>query len=291
MCVCVCLCCAEGPRRKREEQLETNNKILLQKLEKARASAPKVRYHDDDAALHHQAHARTPRNAVHSLDDSVAETPASYSSHTSPPQVRDSRGRAAAWAPQGETPTTVSRGGCGGALSSTGGQMVTAARAMNRVRGTSSLIGAPRGSVGSLMSNDADGGGKFIRSGPDGMGGKIRNFNLLSRTPRHVARFHPLTYHIPPPPGTVHVCVQDHSAAQMRTGFSERPSNPAGSRNIVCNPAGIITAGAKRPNSAPAKTSTKAEASKKPRSTGDISSFFGPPKAGAHDVSQAPKLP
>jgi hypothetical protein len=169
-------CCAEGQRRKREDQLETNNKILRQKLEKARASAPKVGHQDDDASLHHQAHPQTSRNAMHSLDDSAAETPASHSTHASPPQVRESRGRAAAWAPQGETPTTVSRGGCGGALSNAGGQLVAAARAKSRVRGTSSLIGAARGKLGasSLMSNDADGGGKFIRSGPDGMGGKIR---------------------------------------------------------------------------------------------------------------------
>jgi hypothetical protein len=81
------------------------------------------------------------------------------------------------------------------------------------------------------------------------------------------------------------VCVQAEHSAHIRTGLSERPLKPAGARNIVCNLAGIITAGAKRPNFAPAKTTSKAEASKKPRSTGDISSFFGPPKAVSDNIN------
>lgn len=71
---------------------------------------------------------------------------------------------------QGQTPMTVSRlSGISGSATTAASGNFGAARAKSRVRGVGSLMGAARGS--SLMSNDADEGGRFIRSGPDGMGG------------------------------------------------------------------------------------------------------------------------
>jgi len=191
-----------------------------------------------------------------------------------------------------DTPMTISRssGVSGGVSSATSGHLA-AARANSRVRGVGSFLGAARGS--SLMSNDADEGGRFIRSGPDGMGGEMllihdcmlllwSNDDVCNLALLQVAVF-PLTIlllHALACTGIVHICVQaEKSGASMLRG-SERPIQSAIPRSIACNPVGVPVARSKRPHSnslqpANSKSEAKREAPKKQRPN-NISSFFGP---------------
>jgi hypothetical protein len=166
---------AENQRRRREEQLLADNKILRHKLEKSRASL-----HESQGV---QASAGQHTGSAQTRSEQQQPVLAGSPAHASPSEARRAEERIAALADsREETPKTISRGGMVGAVR-TGSyplpSLPTAANNAKSRRGAGSLVRPVQG--GSLMSNDTDAGGRFIRSGPDGMGGAT--FCSLCSTP------------------------------------------------------------------------------------------------------------
>jgi len=119
-------------------------KILRQKLEKSRASAHESQGAQASAALR-----------------AGSPVPAS-------PRRHEERSAATADL-QDETPKTIGHGVAGGMRPGTYPVLLAVANTAKSRRGLGSLVRPVQ--TGSLLSNDVDFGGRFIRSGPDGMGG------------------------------------------------------------------------------------------------------------------------
>jgi len=162
-------CFAESQRRKREEMLETSNTLLRQKLEKARASAHMPQ--EDDANTSLRVQTSTPRSGGAVSEDMSRSV---LQSRASPPDMHTAEGSMSGRSVLQEcspVPERHSRGRLMGASSSASGHLVSAARVTSRVLGMGSLMGTSKGSP-SFMSNHPDQGGRYVRSGPDGMGGE-----------------------------------------------------------------------------------------------------------------------
>ena len=182
----------------------SENKILRQKLHKARESA----------GAHQQVAPATPSSARgDELASSTAEhdsdlTLSTRSATGSPTSAGDGRGNRTITAQAGtragfHTPQTVAKGGgetdgaachvsasaaswsrLGGSAEAGShlpmvptklvGHELPLAKAKSRMRSCGSLVRQPTNAASApwFMSNDPDDGGRFIRSGPDGMGGK-----------------------------------------------------------------------------------------------------------------------
>jgi hypothetical protein len=261
------LCFAESQRRKREDMLETSNTLLRQKLEKARASAHMLQGDDANSSLGVQT--STPRSgwaASEEMSGSVLQ------SRASPPDMHTGEGSMSVRSVRQEGSPVAerqSRGRLMGASSSASGHLVSAARVTSRVLGMGSLMGTPKGGP-SFMSNHPDQGGRYVRSGPDGMGGETSCTLAACLTsccvfdpPQKTSQCHLTEWHT----GTVHVCVQAEQPTKKI-----RMSLCTDARSVVCNPLGMLPGGAKRPNTATVKP--KRDENNKKRSVSDISSFF-----------------
>ena len=267
------LCFAESQRRKREDMLETSNTLLRQKLERARASAHMPQEDDANSSLGVQT--STPRSggaASEEMSRSVLQ------SRASPLDMHTGEGSMSVRSVRQECSPVAerqSRGRLMGASSSASGHLVSAARVTSRVLGMGSLMGTSKGGP-SFMSNHPDQGGRYVRSGPDGMGGETSCTLAAGLTscclfdpPQKTSQCLLTEWHT----GTVHVCVQaEQPPKKSRMSLSERPLICTDARSVVCNPLGMLPGGAKRPNTATVKP--KRDENNKKRSVSDISSFF-----------------